>query len=101
MQARHTHRETYFAEQATTTRKHVLPFLERHMTIGPGTRVLEIGCGEGGNLVPFVERRCREVVGMDLARKKNRKREDFPRKMAGGTRRQHPVSTPIGSLQRL
>lgn len=70
MQARHTHRETYFAEQATTTRKHVLPFLERHMTIGPETRVLEIGCGEGGNLVPFVERRCREVVGMDLDRKK-------------------------------
>lgn len=77
MQLRHTQRETYFSEQAATTRKHVLPFIERHMVIGPETRVLEIGCGEGGNLVPFVERGCREVIGMDLARDKIKNGQTF------------------------
>lgn len=35
------------------------------MSITPATRVLEIGCGEGGNLVPFLELGC-SVAGVDL-----------------------------------
>lgn len=67
MQLRHHNRAQYFEEQAATTRRHVIPFIEQHLPIGPDTRVLEIGCGEGGNLIPFLERGCREVIGIDLA----------------------------------
>jgi SAM-dependent methyltransferase len=67
MQHRHTNRAQYFEEQATTTRRYVIPFIEAYMKVGPETRVLEIGCGEGGNLIPFLERGCKEVRGIDLA----------------------------------
>lgn len=66
MQERHQDKEKYFGEQAYTTRKHVVPLLEQHLSLGPACDVLEIGCGEGGNLVPFLERSCR-VTGVDLS----------------------------------
>ena len=65
MQERHKNRKIYFDEQGITTTQYVIPYLEEVMTIDSNTRVLEIGCGEGGNLLPFVERGC-EVVGIDL-----------------------------------
>ena len=65
MQERHKNRKIYFEEQGITTTQYVIPYLEEVMTIDSNTRVLEIGCGEGGNLLPFVERGC-EVVGIDL-----------------------------------
>lgn len=65
MQKRHKNRKIYFEEQGITTTQYVIPYLEEVMTIDSNTRVLEIGCGEGGNLLPFVERGC-EVVGIDL-----------------------------------
>ncbi len=55
MHERHTDRELYFREQAHTTRKHVIPFIETVMPLTPDLSVLEIGCGEGGNLLPFLE----------------------------------------------
>jgi len=66
MQNRHIDRLRYFDEQDYTTRKHVIPFLEKFMKIGPGLSVFEIGCGEGGNLKPFLDAGCR-VTGIDLA----------------------------------
>jgi SAM-dependent methyltransferase len=77
MQVRHTNRAQYFEEQASTTRRYVIPFIERHLPVGPETRVLEIGCGEGGNLIPFLERGCREVIGIDLASWKIQNGERF------------------------
>lgn len=65
MQARHKDRQIYFREQIITTSKYVIPFIERHMDINSDTRVLEIGCGEGGNLEPFLDIGCK-VVGIDL-----------------------------------
>ena len=65
MHDRHTNRRRYFDEQVRTTRDHVLPYIERTMPITPEVRVFEIGCGEAGNLVPFLERGC-ECVGVDL-----------------------------------
>ncbi len=65
MQERHQDRKRYYNEQALTTEKYVIPYLSEYMEITPATRVLEIGCGEGGNLLPFVEKGC-EVVGVDL-----------------------------------
>jgi len=65
MQERHKDRKAYFDEQGVTTQKYVIPYIEQAKSIHKGTRVLEIGCGEGGNLVPFIDLDC-EVVGIDL-----------------------------------
>ncbi len=39
---------------------------ENFVKIGAGTNVLEIGCGDGGNLLPFAKLGC-SVVGCDIA----------------------------------
>lgn len=67
MDERHTNRELYFKEQGVTVKKYVLPFIEDVKEIDENTSVLEIGCGEGGNLVPFLERGCKNIVGIDMA----------------------------------
>lgn len=65
MQERHRNRKVYFDEQGITTKKFVVPYIEEFQQITKDTRVLEIGCGEGGNLTPFVDLEC-QVVGIDL-----------------------------------
>ena len=65
MQERHRNRKQYFLEQADTTAKFVIPYIEQVMPVTPSSRILEIGCGEGGNLVPFIQRGC-DVVGVDI-----------------------------------
>ncbi|OAV45526.1 bifunctional 2-polyprenyl-6-hydroxyphenol methylase/3-demethylubiquinol 3-O-methyltransferase UbiG [Lewinella sp. 4G2] len=69
MHERHRNRKQYFQEQALTTRQFVIPYVERTMPVNETTRVFEIGCGEGGNLVPFIERGC-ECVGVDILQTK-------------------------------
>lgn len=69
MHDRHSNKRRYFNEQALTTRKHVIPYLERTMDVSSATRVFEIGCGEGGNLVPFLEIGC-ECIGVDFNQNK-------------------------------
>ena len=66
MQDRHKNKNQYFNEQVRTVSKHVLPYLQEVMTIDENTSVLEIGCGEGGNLKPFLDLGCKNVVGVDL-----------------------------------
>ena len=66
MQQRHTDRATYFTESATTAQVYYLPYIERFKKITGPERVLEIGCGEGGNLFPFARLGC-TVTGIDLA----------------------------------
>ena len=65
MQSRHKDRRRYFNEQAITTREYVLPFIEEVKKLDKGDRILEVGCGEGGNLIPFIERGM-EVTGVDI-----------------------------------
>ena len=65
MQERHIDRKRYFEEQAQTSEKYYLPYVKNVLGHLP-TRVLEVGCGEGGNLLPFAERGC-ETVGVDIA----------------------------------
>ena len=65
MQERHINRERYFEEQARTTARHYIPYLQ-HFVPGKPEEVLEVGCGEGGNLFPFAHLGCR-VTGVDLA----------------------------------
>jgi SAM-dependent methyltransferase len=66
MQERHLNRQRYFDEQAYTTEKYVIPFIEQYQPIKSGMHALEIGCGEAGNLLPFLERDC-ICTGIDLS----------------------------------
>lgn len=65
MQKRHTDKRQYFEEQVYTTEKYVIPFIERIIPVSKGMRVLEIGCGEAGNLKPFLDREC-VCFGIDI-----------------------------------
>ena len=65
MQKRHQNRMIYFQEQAECTRKYVIPYIEQVLPVTPNLRILEIGCGEGGNLKPFLELGC-HCVGVDI-----------------------------------
>lgn len=51
--------------QAQNARSYIVPFVEKHMAIKPGMRVLEIGCAEAGVLKAFCERGC-IAVGVEL-----------------------------------
>lgn len=66
---RHMKRDRYFAEQVYTTEKYVIPFIKNVMPLTQATTVLEIGCGEGGNLKPFLDMGC-NVTGVDLSTSK-------------------------------
>jgi len=66
MQERHKNKECYFREQAQTTQKYVIPYLDDLMSIGPETEVLEIGCAEAGNLLPFLNLGCK-TTGIDIS----------------------------------
>lgn len=66
MQKRHTDRQRYFHELENTSREFYLHYLSSHQRLAAGMNVLEVGCGDGGNLVPFAQMGCR-VTGMDIA----------------------------------
>lgn len=76
MQERHKNKLQYFNEQAKTTERYVIPYIEQEKKINPGLTVLEIGCGEGGNLKPFLDRGC-HCVGVDLSNGKIEKGMQF------------------------
>ncbi len=76
MQKRHYDRLSYFEDSACTAREFYLPYMEKFHHIGNGVKVLEVGCGEGGNLLPFAERGC-EVTGLDLSATRIAQAKDF------------------------
>ena len=86
MHDRHVDRELYFREQAHTTSKHVIPFIDSIMPVTDLLSVLEIGCGEGGNLLPFLEAGCRRVTGIDLSAGKIENARRFYSSVPGGSR---------------
>lgn len=75
MQKRHTDREMYFEEQSLTAAQYYWPYLQKYGMEKPG-KVLEIGCGEGGNLLPFAQAGCR-VYGMDLCHARIMQAKEF------------------------
>lgn len=84
MQDRHTNRSRYFDELAETSRRYFMPYVSRRHEIRTGQKVLEIGCGEGGNLLPFAKAGL-EVTGIDIARVRIRQaREFFAKEQAEG-----------------
>lgn len=66
MNQRYTNRDKYFHELAETSRNYYIDYVGRFLPIKPGLRVLEVGCGEGGNLLPFAEMGC-DVEGIDFS----------------------------------
>ena len=61
----HNDKERYFQMQAANARTYIVPFVEKHIAIKPGMRVLEIGCAEAGVLKAFTEKGC-VTVGVEL-----------------------------------
>lgn len=65
MQERHLNKDVYFKEQEYTTQTYVIPFVNQFLQVTPNLHVLEIGCGEAGNLKPFLDMGCK-AMGIDL-----------------------------------
>ncbi len=63
---RYTDRERYFLELAQTSRDYYIDYIRKFKPVCRDSRILEIGCGEGGNLLPFASLGC-HVAGLDLA----------------------------------
>lgn len=76
MQRRHTDRKQYFRETAETSENFYLPYINRLKPVTGRERVLEIGCGEGGNLLPFARRGCK-VTGVDMDRQRTEQARSF------------------------
>lgn len=84
MQDRHINRDKYFFEQNFTTKNYVLPFIADIITVDKGTSVLEVGCGEGGNLVPFINAGCQRVVGVDISEQKITNAQQYLNRYSSG-----------------
>jgi 2-polyprenyl-3-methyl-5-hydroxy-6-metoxy-1,4-benzoquinol methylase len=69
MQERHFNRDQYFKEQGLVTERYVLPFINGVQAISPSIIIAEIGCGEAGNLKPFLDLGCK-AVGIDFSKAK-------------------------------
>ncbi|MBS1774515.1 MAG: methyltransferase domain-containing protein [Bacteroidetes bacterium] len=54
-----------YEQQVDNSRQYVLPFIETTKPIGKGVNIMEIGTGEGGVLVPFMDKGA-FCVGVDL-----------------------------------
>ena len=68
----HKDRYGYFQMQTQNAEKYVIPFIEQGKKLTHGTRVMEIGAGEGGVLKAFVNKGCIGVaVEMDVERVEN------------------------------
>ncbi|MBL6876504.1 MAG: class I SAM-dependent methyltransferase [Chitinophagales bacterium] len=81
---RRNKREIYFQEQDYTTEKYVVPYIQKHFAVDSNTRVLEIGCGEGGNLKYFIDKGC-EVLGLDLNKRQLENAKEFTQKFCKDT----------------
>ena len=79
MTNRYNNRRQYFDELARTSKEYLSEYIRSYKDLSPGSLVLEIGCGEGGNLVPFAEKGC-QVYGIDISAGKI----DNARKFHGG-----------------
>ena len=66
---RYKDRHQYFDELVETSTAFYVDYIRQYTPVSEGTRVLEVGCGEGGNLLPFALIGC-EVTGVDFSEKK-------------------------------
>lgn len=84
MQERHNDRSRYFEEQAITCEKFYLPYIKYYVA-AQLENVLEVGCGEGGNLMPFAKE-GKKVMGVDYSTTRiNQARQFFEERGLEGT----------------
>lgn len=76
MQKRHLDPLQYINEQVFTTQKYIIPFIQQVKKIEEPAEVLEIGCGEAGNLKPFLDMGCK-CTGVDFSTHKIEKGKEF------------------------
>jgi len=76
MQKRHLDPLQYINEQIITTQKYIVPFIQQVKQIDASLQVLEIGCGEAGNLKPFLDLGCK-CTGVDFSTHKIEKGRAF------------------------
>lgn len=69
MQQRQLNRRQYFDELAITSQQYFIPYIAEYSKIEQGMNILEIGCGDGGNLLPFSRMGC-QVTGVDMAKER-------------------------------
>lgn len=67
MTNRYNNRRQYFDELARTSKEYLSEYIRSYKDLSSGSLVLEIGCGEGGNLVPFAEKNGGKVLGIDIS----------------------------------
>lgn len=79
MQSRHHDRFLYFQEQSNTSNDYYITYVRPFVELTSNTSVLEIGCGEGGNLLPFANLGCL-VTGIDKDDERIRQAITFFRK---------------------
>jgi len=66
MQKRHSDREMYFHDLEVTSKEFYIDYLSSFIRLTPECKILEVGCGEGGNLAPFIELGCK-ITGVDIS----------------------------------
>ena len=54
----HHNEQVRFQQQAENARAFVIPFIEEVVEITSALKILDIGCGDGGVLIPFLEKGC-------------------------------------------
>lgn len=62
----HKNVQVRFDQQAENSANYVVPFIEETHIVNSATQVMEVGCAEGGVLLPFLQKGC-HCVGVDLA----------------------------------
>ena len=62
----HKNRERYFNLQKINTEKYIIPFIEKRKSLGSSTKVLEVGCRDGGVLYPFLKKGC-HITGVEMS----------------------------------
>ena len=59
----------YFHELAQTSQKYFIPYIKQFKQLGQDSRILEIGCGDGGNLLPFAQMGY-YTLGVDISERR-------------------------------
>ncbi|MFZ9661859.1 MAG: class I SAM-dependent methyltransferase, partial [Chitinophagaceae bacterium] len=61
----HTDENVRFSQQAENAKNYLIPFMEGSVKIHDKLSILDIGCGDGGVLIPFLEKGC-QCTGIEL-----------------------------------
>ncbi len=73
----HQDRGKYFQIQKQNSEQTILPLIQANIDLSSQTKILEIGCRDGGVLMPFYELGC-QITGLEISEEPlNRARENY------------------------